>query len=240
MKSWHKILLLAISAAILYRDSFTSAFFQDDKILLGLANSNNLFTIIPNFPYRPISQALFYRISYLVFGLNPLGYHLVLFAFFVGSLILIFQLAKFFLHDENKSLVTVFFYAFNISIFANFYWIATSYFTIGAFFFFLTCYFYIKGKPLLTAVSFALALGSNEIALVLPIIFLAINWLEKSWPKWSWFFLISLPVLLWLRILIGLPQANDYSLVFDSRIIASLRWYLIRALNLPEGVLRIL
>lgn len=240
MKSWHKFILIILGVIILYRDSFTSAFFQDDKILLAIANSNNPLGVIPNFPYRPISQEIFYRINYLIFGLNPTGYHLVLFAFFVGTLILIFKLAKFFLHDKNRALLTVFFYAFNVSLFANFYWIATSYFTIGAFFFFLTLHYFVKKKPIFTAIAYFFTLGSNEIALVLPIIFILINWLENFWPKWTWFFVVSLPILLWLRALVGFPQSNDYSLVFDSKIIYPLRWYVIRALNFPEGVLRAL
>ncbi len=235
MKSWHKFIFILLTVIAVYRDSFTSAFFQDDKILMNLS-----LTPISNFPYRPISQAIFYRISYFFFGLNPLGYHLILFAFFVGTLILIFKLAKFFLHDENKALLTVFVYALNVSLFANFYWIATSYFTIGAFFFFLTIYLYIKKRICLTFFAWILALGSNEIAFVLPVIFLAVNWLENSWPKWSWIFFIMLPIFLWLRVLIGFPQASDYTLAFDGRVIATFRWYLIRALNLPEGVLRIL
>lgn len=233
MKKWLSLLILLI--AVIYRDSFISPFFQDDKILLNL-----FFWPTANFPYRPISQALFYHVSYFLFGLNPLGFHLIIFIFFAGTVILIFELAKYFLHDENKAMVATFFYALNISLFANFYWIATSYFTIGAFFFFLTIHFYTKKKWLFTAGAFLLAFGSNEMALVLPVIFLMINWLENSWPKWWWVFLVSLPILFWLRILIGFPQANDYTLAFDGRVIATFRWYLIRTLNLPEGVLRIL
>lgn len=231
MKKWLKILLLVLIVGAVYRDSFTSAFFQDDKILLGLANTGNPFRIIANFPYRPISQEIFYRLNYLAFGLNPTGYHLALFAFFVGSLVLIYKL--------SRSFLAVFFYALNISLFANFYWIATSYFTIGAFFFFLTQYFYVRKKALLTTITFILAMGSNEIAFVLPIVFLAINWLENSWPKWFWGFVISLPILFWLRILIGLPQAQDYTLAVSGSAISTFRWYLIRVLNLPEGIQRI-
>lgn len=134
MKVWVKFLFLILLLAFIYRDSFISRFFQDDKILLNLP-----LTVIPNFPFRPVSQQFFYQVCLLVFGLNPVGYHVVIFIFLIGTLWFIFQLAKQIFQHDDSALAVVFFYAFNISLFANFYWIATSYFTIGAFFSLLVC-----------------------------------------------------------------------------------------------------
>ena len=133
MRNWLKPLFLILLTAAVYRDSFTSRFFQDDKILLGIARSGSPFAVIPNFPYRPVSQELFYLVSSKLFGLDPLGYHLVLFAFFAGTVILIYKLADKLLESNRKAILAAFFYALNISLFAEFFWIATSYFSIGAF-----------------------------------------------------------------------------------------------------------
>lgn len=230
MKKWLSLLLVLV--ALVYKDSFTSPFFQDDKILLGLP-----LTPISNFPYRPVSQAIFYSLSQSLFGLNVFYYHLALFLAFVATIFVIFRLAKLLLKDRSKALVATFFYALNISLFANFYWVATSYFTIGALFFFLTILFYLEKKTLLTIVTYLLALGSNELAFVLPLIFAAFGWYLNSWPKRLFGFLVSLPILLWPRLLIGLPQAVDYSLSVGQSL-ATFRWYAIRVLNFPEGIQR--
>ncbi len=239
MRNWLKPLFLILLTAAVYRDSFTSRFFQDDKILLGIARSGSPFAVIPNFPFRPISQELFYLIGDKLFDLHPLGYHLIIFAFFAGTVVLIYKLADKLLESNRKAILAAFFYALNISLFAEFFWIATSYFSIGAFFFFLTLWFYLDKKPFLATVAFILALGSNEMALVLPGIFLLVGWYKRFWPKYLWPFLLSLPLLLWLRLQLGgLPKAADYRLVFSPRAFATFRWYLLRALNLPEGVQR--
>lgn len=235
MKAFVKFLFLIFLVIFIYRDSFTARFFQDDQILLNLP-----LAIIPNFPFRPVSQQIFYQTCQKIFGLNPWGFHLVLFGFFLGTLGFIFKLAKKILGEENKALAVTFFYALNISLFANFYWIATSYFTIGAFFFFLCLWFYLNGKFLATVITYLLALGSNEIALVLPGVFLGIKLLGglgvlgDLGKRKLGFFLGSLPVILVTRAMIGLPKAADYAL--NLNFFPTFRWYVFRAFNLPEGV----
>ncbi len=237
MKKWLSPTLIVLLVAFIYRNSFVSPFFQDDKILLGLFASGNIFQVIPNFPYRPISQSLFYFLSQQFFGQNVIGYHLVLFGAFAATIFVVFCLAEKLLKNKTSALAATFFYALNISLFANFYWVATSYFSLGALFFFLTVFFYLEKKTFLTVTSYLLALGSNELAFVLPLIFAALGWYINYWPKKIVFFLLSLPILLWLRLLVGLPQATNYSLS-ASQSFATFRWYVIRALNLPEGVQR--
>ena len=239
MKAWFKFLLLIFLVIFIYRDSFTARFFQDDKILLNLP-----LAIVPNFPFRPISQQIFYQVCQKIFGLNPCGYHLVLFGFFLGTLGFVYHLAKRILGDKSKAMTAVFFYALNVSLFANFYWIATSYFTIGAFFFFACLLFYLKGKFWLALATYLLALGSNEIALVLPGVLVGMRVMGppageardvgEMGKRKLWFFLGSWPVILIGRAMIGLPKAADY--VLDFNFLPAFRWYILRALNLPEGV----
>lgn len=232
MKSWLKFFLIVLATVVVYHDSLLAPFFQDDKILLNLP-----LAIIPNFPFRPVSQQIFYGLCQQIFGLNPLGYHFVLFAFFLGTLWIIYKLAKQILNDESKALVTTFFYALNISLFANFFWVATSYFTIGAFFFFLTLWLYLKNKFAAALITYILALGSNEMALVLPLIFVVLGWLGRFGglgKRQLWVFLGTLPVILALRAAVGFPQAADYSLSLN--FLPTMRWYVLRAFNLPEGV----
>ncbi len=248
MKDWRrfKITVLFLSIILLlawvYRDSFNSRFFQDDKILLNLSTRFSWWYPIPNYPFRPVSIQIFYGTSMRFFGLNPLGYHLVLFSFFTGTLWLIYLISQEIFHDKVKSLFTVFFYALNISLFPLFFWIATSYFSIGGFFFFLTIYLFLqKGfiSLMLALFSFLLALGNNELAFVTPLIlFLFSGYFRFRYKRLTPFFLILTPLLLWRIFLSGIPKDPAYALVFSLQALSTVKWYFIRALNLPEGINR--
>ncbi len=222
-------LVLVFCVALVYRDSFTASFFQDDKILLGISSRIPFWQPIANFPYRPIAIQFFYGICYFLFGQNVFGYHLILFLVFVATLFVIFSLADHILKSKKKALTTTFFYALNISLFANFYWVATSYFTLGAFFFFLTVLLYLKNNRIFF-LTFVLAVLTNEIGFVLPLIFFLIR--RPKVPV----LVLTGGLLLARLIFAGYPQAPDYNLALS---IAPLRWYAFRALNLPEGVDRI-
>ena len=189
-----RVLFLAIVGLLilLYKDSFISRFFQDDFLLLKLAQSENFFAPIANFPYRPVSINLFYSLGHSLFGPNVIGFHLLNFAFLVGALIFIFLLVKEILQDEKQALFAVFLYAFNISLFPLFYWVATSYFTLVAFFVFGGLYFYFRKNHILSFLFFILALLSNELAVVFPaLLFLLSSYLKKVNLRLLLFFFIT-------------------------------------------------
>lgn len=234
------VTLLSVALILIYNDSFTSPFFQDDKTLLDLSVSQNWFQPIPNFPYRPISQPLFYLLSFKLFGNFVFGYHLVLFIVLATNNLLVYKIAKLLSKNSLVAVNTTLIYALNLSLFANYYWIATSYFSIGALLFFAAIYFYIGmgfKKKLLATLFLVLAVFSNEIALVLPLLFLMIDlWLRRP-IKWIGFFTTLSFALFLLRInLSGFPTHADYKMVFNAEAISTLRWYVIRGLNLPEGL----
>lgn len=235
MKKW--LSLLVILVALVYRNSFTSPFFQDDLVLLNLAKRGNFLQPIANFPYRPVSQPIFYWFSSSLFGANPVGFHWLLFLFFIGTLILVFKIAGVLLKDNKQAIFAAFFYATNVSLFANFYWIATSYFTIGAFFFFLTIYFYLSKKPIPCLTSYILAIGSNEIALMLPFVFILVGWFKNFWPRELWLYFVTLPAVVLWKLVIGLPTTSDYALSLN--FLPTLRWYFFRAINFPESIQRV-
>ncbi len=249
MKNWlkkNRVLLLAVVigliCAIVYRDSFFSPFFQDDKYHLSLVNQGNPLQVIKNFPYRPISLQLFYTLGWFLFGNNVFGFHLLLFLVFVTSLVFVYKLALHFLTNPEKSLVCTFIYALNISIFANFYWVAVSYFVFAALFLFSSFYFYVQLKKfsLVSIVLFALALLSNEIAVVFPLILLGhkIIFNDQKFRKTLPYLIMAGLFLVFRYFVVGLPKSPDYELTVSLQSLATLRWYILRASNLPEGVNR--
>ena len=113
--------VIIVQLIFLYWTSFTSPFFQDDIIFLTAGNISSLFSAIPQGVYRPVSFQLFYTVSKNFFGLNPLPFHLVLFIFFITSLVLVYRLSVKILKKDRFALSVVYFYALNVSLFALFY-----------------------------------------------------------------------------------------------------------------------
>lgn len=238
-KPYVLISTIILLTAILYWPSFTSPFFQDDVIFLKSPKITDIFTTIPDGIWRPLSFQVFYTAGKFLFGLNPLPFHLILFFFSSLSLFLIFSLSKKIFKGEKKALVSVFLYALNISLFANFYWVATSYFVLGGFFIFLSLYFFFcKNSVYLSVISFILSLLSNEIAFVLPLLLILFSWYLKKFQKSLVVFGLIDLVYIYLKALhFGLPQKSVYKIEFLS-FFANFRWYLFRAFNLPEGIKR--
>ena len=220
---WFFILIAGL--IILYRDSFLSRFFQDDFLLLKLSQQNNFFAPIANFPYRPVSIQIFYSIGRFLSGDNPAGFHLLSFLFLLGALFFIFKI--------SKSKLATLFYAFNISLFPLFFWVATSYFVLAAYFTFGTIYFFLQKKPW-SIFFFVLGLLSNELVLVLPALILLVDY--RSWKRLAPFIAVE-TLYLFFRLQLGFPTASDYQLILSpTKFLATFRWYLLRIFNLPEGV----
>lgn len=234
---------LIILLVIIYRPSFVSPFFQDDALLLKYASPAYFLTPVPPFHYHPIANQIFYFLGKSLFGMNVTGYHLLLFIATSLSLVFIYKLAKILLPSKNKAIFTTFFYAFNVSLFANFYWIAVSYFVLGGLFFFACAWsFFQKNKIMapITLLLFALSAGSNELAIFLVPIFVALAWYRNYWPKRLYFlFGVDVIVLASKIFWVGFSSEQEYSLKFDVQALSTFRWYLLRALNLPEGVNRV-
>lgn len=234
-------LLIVFLLGLVYWDSFSSPFFQDDFLLLNLSKGNNFFAVLPNFPYRPVSIHLFYSLGRALFDQNVVGFHLLMFAFFTGTLVFLYQIAKKITLSSKVAVLTVFIYSFNVSLFPLFYWVATSYFVLGSFFLFGAIYFYLsksKNSLLLSAVFLIFGLLSNEIVLVFPGLLLSLGLLTKriDWKKFTVLTTTSLVYLVFRLVFFSNPASGDYKLDLSLRFFATARWYFLRIFNLPEGV----
>lgn len=248
MKAWFKnkshliILAILILVALVYRNSFTSRFFQDDKLNLELAASQNFLAVIPGANhFRPVSVQGFYLLGETLFGYDPLGYHLLGFAVFAVTLFLIFQTAKLITGNQKQSLIVTFLYGLNISLFANFFWVANSQFVLGGLFFFGSLLlFYSKKLVWLAVPVFLLGLLSNEQILSLIFVLPVISFLWKKPFSRYIFCAIAILGVIWVGakiFILGMPTTADYMVNLNPlTAMATLRWYVLRALNLPEGV----
>lgn len=200
----------------------------------------DLLKPIPDFHFTPVSNQLFYGLTKILFGPNPLAFHLVLFLFSSLTLLLVHQISRHLLKNNLKAYMSVFFYALNVSLFANYYWVAISYFVIGGFFFFLTVFAYIKQGifwKLVTIAALVCAFLSNEIGYLLPAVLLLCDMYQSRFKR-SWIVLAAITsvvaIIRWL--LVPKPVGQNYLLAFNWQVISTIRWYLLRVFNLPEGV----
>lgn len=246
IKRFHVVLvLICLLVALIYYDSWNSRFFQDDKIHFRIISENSNFLVPPaNWPYyRPVAINIFYGVSQTLFGRNPFGYHAILFLAFSATLFCFFALAKTFLKNNRRALIATLFYATNVSLFGDFYWIAKSYLVLGSLFMFLSVLGYLKKSKkwfLVSVFSLILALGSNELAFVLPGLFVLTDWLRGRWPGIRFIILtgITFGLGIWRYLLVGVPKDADYTIHIGLVNVSTIKWYLFRLFNLPEAVQR--
>ncbi len=142
--------------------------------------------------YRPLISII-WMFNYYIFGLNPLGFHLVNILFHSGVSVLVFMITVILLRKSRLSTST--FYPLVPFIAAMLFaahpihteavtWVSVTDLPF-TFFYLLSFYFYIEGeesksKYLLSVVSFFLATLCKETALTLPIILLAYDYFFRN------------------------------------------------------------
>ncbi len=207
-----------------------------------MARSGNWLATVPNNNHlHPISIQLFYSLGDLLTPNQPFGFHLILFIIFLITLRLFYQLSLQLLRDKSKARLAVFFYAFNLSIFANFYWIANSHFVLAPFFALLTIICYQQRSKLfnfITPLVFLLGLGSNELFYIYPLGLLLFAAFTKKINRVRLFTLALVDLIaVILRItFLHLPTQEAYRFTLDLRLLKTAWWYVLRILNLPEGI----
>jgi tetratricopeptide (TPR) repeat protein len=147
--------------------------------------------------YRPLMHIV-YLFNYHIFGLNPLGFHLVNILFHCGTSVLVFLIIRKFLTAQNVSKASVYFSAPFVAamLFASHpihteavTWIAGLPDVAFTFFYLLSFYLYIlfrdgvKRGYLSSLLSFSVALLFKEPALTLPIMLIAYDYKMKNFDE---------------------------------------------------------
>jgi hypothetical protein len=221
--------------------------------LKDFLNFFNLYYPATGFPnYRPLATQVFYFLDWKFFDLNPLPMHILLFILFFGIIILVYKIAKELTKNEKTAILTTALYAVSATHFGQLYFLATQEIIYG-FFFFLTVWLFIKYLDrrktkfiVYSFLSFLLTLASKEPAITLPfvlgLIYLFLIWrdkkkieLKKITTLLSPFFLVLAGYLFMRFFHYGFAKGDSYLWAFvPKRIINSLGWYSLWALNMPE------
>ncbi len=202
------IIIFAVSIAVYFNALFNSFVFDDSYQVLDNRWIRDISFIPTIFShsvwgfdtstsvlhyYRPLMH-LIYMFNYHVFGLNPLGFHLVNILFHAGVSVMVFIIVRHLLMASSSSTIDWYLSpAFIAAILFAIHpihtevvtWVAAVPELAFTFFCLLSLFLYMRSEEglnssyVLSLVSFALALLSKETALTLPIIIFAYDYLIK-------------------------------------------------------------
>ena len=124
------LFILAAGTFIIYRNSFSIFFTQDDFIMIYQFSRNNLTVDIGNaigFPqvthWRPLDNLYFLTAGNLL-DKNFYAYHFLTFAFHLGVTFLIFKIVKEITMNIKMAFVVSFIYAIHPAHFVTLFWIS--------------------------------------------------------------------------------------------------------------------
>jgi len=241
------LLIFAVSFLLFY-PSLNYYFFQDDWFVLNWVRTGNLLSFFEFrtdiIYWRPLSMPIFFWVNYKLFGLNPLGFHLVSFSIFLLLLVSIYKLFLILLEKRSISLLGTFLYSTWPVHFMSLSWISTTSYILMSLFQVLSFLSFVKFTEkrkfqfwIISFTSFLLGLTSHEFTLVLPLIILTWGFLLKktNYLKFLWpFFLTDLIFLILRFILFPIRIEDDYRMYFNHLIIFNFLWYILWSFNFPE------
>jgi hypothetical protein len=145
--------------------------------------------------YRPMG-GVFYRLLFDTFGWNPVPYHAALLLLLLAGVFLVFRFARLLGCGELTAALTALIVCYHAGLSLLYYDTAFVYDALCGLFYLAALVFYVRirarDRQLTireTAVFLALylcALNSKEMAVTLPAVLLAYEWIYREPPRWSW------------------------------------------------------
>jgi 4-amino-4-deoxy-L-arabinose transferase-like glycosyltransferase len=180
-----------VSFIVVYGQSFGFFFWQDDFNLLEFVKTKSLLDYIQisfvkpdkvlplnlGVVFRPIPHYIYFKISYLLFGLDPVPYRLINAALFLVSSVLVVKYVQIVTDRSIAGFLAGVLFVINRSYFTPLYWISDNNEILFVFFALISilAYMYASEKRgrvwiylTISHVGFLLALLSKETAIVLP------------------------------------------------------------------------
>ena len=239
------------AVVLVYLPALATFFSQDDFSHLYLSQATSFRDFLRFFVpvstgifYRPLSVQIYTWLSRLLFGLNPLGFHLLALGFHLFNTYLVYLLFKKLLQSEKLSLLGAFFYGVHVSHFMSVFWPAEFSMVLAPFFVFLAINAFLDQRYYRFWLWAFLGLLSNELASTVPLILGLYIVFLRQWTRLKWLVPPALGVLgLFVLRFILFPASlgSQYVLSFSlATFLRNLRWYALRAVGLPEGFLAFL
>lgn len=255
IKRLFAVILILTTVLILYYPALFTYFSQDDFFHFKVSQTNGSITEFLNLFsfhsfsergiafYRPLFREAFFNIFYSIFGLNPYPFRIFqFFILFINSILAYYLIFKFF-KDKYLSFFVAFFYTICSAQVSPLYYLAGGIQVLGATTFLLLTLILILKNSTLSYITFILALGSHELASIIPFLISALlfiqypfkKFLKKIWTASPYFFLLLIYLYLEITRIGFSPGEKQYQAVFNIKTaFNSYMWYTGWALGLPE------
>ena len=260
--SYRKIILISVLAIIListvaYYQTQSGFFLSDDFEYLSLFDKSDFFDMGIFFGYlkkfgliRPISILSLYG-DYLIWKLNPVGFHLTNLIIHILNSFFIFLIFFIILKERYISMLSAFLFSLYPIHLESVAWISGRFDILCAFFFLLAILFFLISHRnnsrfsfyyVLSLVSFIFALFSKEMAIVLPLVLILFdlffsgktellnvkNKLKIHFPYWLILFGYVIMRIIYLGNLGGYSYPEGKSFLFHGNLYYNLKNLVLR------------
>ncbi len=186
----YTILIIIFINMVCYWNSLSGQFVWDDIVYQEFFSKNiksffDLFEIFkipnpvgPKFYYRPFAL-LTYGLDYMIYGSNPIGYHLTALFFHLLNVVLVYLISERVIKDRWVSILSAILFSVHPVHSEAVSWISARMDLVATFFTLVSFYSYIKyidnkrfSNLILTLIFFIFALFSKEISIILIFVYL--------------------------------------------------------------------
>ncbi len=238
-KNWWIAASIFIPSLIIFHQSLSYYFFQDDWFVLNWAKTGNLlsfFSFRTDIIYwRPLSMPFFFALSKSLFGLNPFGFHVLALLFHFTNILLVYLFARLLKFKKPTAIFCAFIWGVSAFHFVPLSWLSTTSYIIGPTFILTTIILFLKSKFKTSLLFFALALCSTELSLVVPALILIVDPKpEKRFKNLLPFLLLIIPYVAARFLIFPAPTHSEYAPIVSSKILVNSIWYFSWIFNTAE------
>jgi hypothetical protein len=246
-KYWLIFIFGGLLSLILYKDTFSSYFFQDDWFSFHISQVQNLSQFLNFFIprsdvvyYRPLGMQLPFFIMRSLFGLSPLPFRIVTFLLHLFNSLLLYCFLNYFSKNKFITGSCVIAYLISATHITIFYWAATFAFILAPGIYLASILFYVKNKPHTALYLFILGLFVNELIITLPIMICVWSILFKKQIPIKYLLKYGIVVLIYIlirKILFPIQFPEDYKFALSVKeLLTNYRNYFLWMFNWPETI----
>ncbi len=238
-------LIILLATFLFYGSSLKYGFSQDDFFFLKLAQVHHLKDVLlffspfhqQGFPfYRPLGTQFYFYVFRSLFGLDkaPIFMHLFMLFLQAANGYLVFKIVRHFKFSTRKALLSGIAYAVASVHFLSLFYIAATQHLLATAFSLLALLYFLNNHNWLTLTFLFLGLLSKENTLFVIFPMILLSFFESGITKENVLVLLKrlvYPLGLFglyfiFRFYAGIIVQTDYKLIFDRRVIQTLRFYL--------------
>lgn len=205
--------------------------------------------------YRPVFREVLYHTFYSWFGLNPLPFRILSFGVHFTNIYLIFSFLQRLFNEKKVAYFAAFLYGVSAANVATLYYLAGGIQALGATMFLLLSLIFFWDyttagkvkKKALAFITFLLALGSHEQAVVIPFLLAGILFVRLParvfvrraiFELWPFFLIVGLYSFVDLKVIGFSAAEQQYHFSFSlKQLLNTFSWYVVWSVGLPEMVI---